>query len=78
MIRIGTRICPPLKADHPLVTDPVLCIACGKPFNEGDRTVIVPSFELVVDWDKPVNIQAFPVHTHCALKLGFDLAEPEA
>ncbi len=67
------RVFEPLPADHPLVTDPMLCLGCNQYFRAGDRTVLVP----LGPGDDPVarekalagnyfNAIALPLHAACA------------
>jgi hypothetical protein len=60
------RVFPPLKADHPLVSDGALslCPACHKPFFEGQRTMLAPLRNPVQGFE---SVPAAPVHATCAL-----------
>ena len=53
------RIYAPLKETHPLIVDGTLCWLCGRSFNAGERTTLVP---MEAD-DGPVRtVDAQPVH----------------
>lgn len=61
-----TRIYPPLSADHPCVTKSIPCWICDRPFQAGQRTILVP----IEAHDGPgfKNVEAKVVHATCRLR----------
>lgn len=63
----------PLKADHPLIQDNIICQACSKPFKEGESTTLVPlgpgadlEAQEQARKGRAYNAVALPVHWACA------------
>lgn len=68
-----SRVFEPLSPSHPLVRDSHECPGCERPFQVGDRTVLVtigpgddPEARQRAHEGRPYNAVAIPVHAGCA------------
>jgi len=57
------KVFDPLKADHPLVVDKIVCPLCKKYFYEHERVTL-----LSADSDYISTVQAVAVHARCGLR----------
>ena len=62
---------PPLKADHPMVTDGTVCGVCESPFKEGDEVTLMGTIPASPEDAKRAQegrahtCAAEPVHWEC-------------
>lgn len=66
------RVFDPLDSGHPLIAGHIICMACGLPFEVGDRTTLVPlgpgddtEAQSRAMHGNAFNAVALPVHAAC-------------
>jgi hypothetical protein len=67
------KIFAPLTADHPMVTQPMICPICERPFITGDVVVLLPNEPRDADNIRKrdaggaFTTTATPAHHHCVV-----------